>query len=204
MLCQVLTQKVVSIRILGQSKQAQVPTHVIVFATGNNLRIIGDATRRAIVCSLDPGVEFSRDIDIERFRRDPSAFRRAPLINAISRKFSQPSGVWFSVREARERSAAIPETKLGNVRGQTGSEISRWAARKRSWASNLLNDFAAGSAANPQPDSERQAGIDFAGKVMAGSRGRCFDHSGLPRAAKIADQRAAAAGTWIPGRRGRG
>jgi putative DNA primase/helicase len=53
----VLTQSLVSIRILGQSKQAQVPTTASLFATGNNLRIIGDATRRAIVCSLDPGVE---------------------------------------------------------------------------------------------------------------------------------------------------
>lgn len=56
-LCQVLTQPYVKIRLLGESKNVEVPTNTTLFATENNLRIVGDATRRAILCSLDPGVE---------------------------------------------------------------------------------------------------------------------------------------------------
>jgi putative DNA primase/helicase len=56
-LCQVLTQPRVSIRVLGQSKKVVVPTNVSLFATGNNLRIVGDLTRRAVICSLDPKCE---------------------------------------------------------------------------------------------------------------------------------------------------
>jgi hypothetical protein len=56
-LCQVLTQPRVSIRVLGQSKKVAVPTNVSLFATGNNLRIVGDLTRRAVICSLDPKCE---------------------------------------------------------------------------------------------------------------------------------------------------
>lgn len=53
-ICQVLTQLSVKIRLLGHSKNIEVPTNTCLFATGNNLRLIGDITRRAIVCSLDP------------------------------------------------------------------------------------------------------------------------------------------------------
>lgn len=84
LLCQVLTQAVVKIRILGQSKQADVPTNVTVFATGNNLRIVGDATRRTIVCSLDPQCErpelrkFSVDV-LQLIRRHRAKYVAAGL-----------------------------------------------------------------------------------------------------------------------------
>jgi hypothetical protein len=57
MLCQMLTQGEVKVRILGLSKTAEMPTSVMVFCTGNNLVLQGDMTRRALVCTLDPGVE---------------------------------------------------------------------------------------------------------------------------------------------------
>ena len=56
-LCQILTQKTVKIRVLGQSANVVAPTSACVFATGNNLVIEGDMTRRAVVCSLDANVE---------------------------------------------------------------------------------------------------------------------------------------------------
>lgn len=57
MLCQILTQTLVRPRILGKSKTPDLPTNTFVTATGNNLALKDDLTRRAILCSLDPKVE---------------------------------------------------------------------------------------------------------------------------------------------------
>jgi hypothetical protein len=56
-LCQMLTQDTVSIRILGQSRNVIASTAATVMATGNNLQVTGDLTRRVLVCSLDARVE---------------------------------------------------------------------------------------------------------------------------------------------------
>lgn len=52
-LCAMLTQPIVRARILGLSKAPELPTNACVTATGNNLVLVGDMTRRAIVCRLD-------------------------------------------------------------------------------------------------------------------------------------------------------
>jgi putative DNA primase/helicase len=57
LLCQVLTQPILKIRILGKSVLSEVPSNAVIFATGNNLSAIGDMTRRTILCSLDPNCE---------------------------------------------------------------------------------------------------------------------------------------------------
>ena len=57
LLCQLLTQQTVRPRILGKSEVPEVPTSVLVTATGNNLTLFGDMTRRALLCRLDAGVE---------------------------------------------------------------------------------------------------------------------------------------------------
>ncbi len=56
-LCQILTQQTAKPRLLGESKNVEVPTTALITATGNNLVLDGDMTRRALMCSLDPGVE---------------------------------------------------------------------------------------------------------------------------------------------------
>ena len=56
-LCQVCTQINVKPRILGHSKIPSVSSNAFITATGNNLAFIGDATRRALLCSLDPKEE---------------------------------------------------------------------------------------------------------------------------------------------------
>jgi hypothetical protein len=56
-LCQVLTQRHLNIRILGLSRNAETPINATIFATGNNLVIAGDATRRALLCAMDSGLE---------------------------------------------------------------------------------------------------------------------------------------------------
>src|SRR6516164_8445323 len=56
-LCQVLTQPQLNIRVLGLSKNVETPVNATIFATGNNLTIGGDLVRRALLCSMDAGVE---------------------------------------------------------------------------------------------------------------------------------------------------
>jgi len=56
LLCQALTQHRVQVRILGLSQQVGVPVSALFTATGNNLTIEGDLTRRALLCELDAGV----------------------------------------------------------------------------------------------------------------------------------------------------
>jgi hypothetical protein len=56
-LCSLLTQEVVQARILGLSERRVLPSTALVVASGNNLQFAGDASRRAVVCRLDAGVE---------------------------------------------------------------------------------------------------------------------------------------------------
>lgn len=81
-LCSVLTQEVVQIRILGQSQRLQLPTTCMVIATGNNLTLSGDITRRAVRCRLDAGLEQpdARQFDFDP--RDEITARRPELVVA--------------------------------------------------------------------------------------------------------------------------
>ena len=74
LLCQALTQPTLKVRILGKSRNAEVPSNAAIYATGNNLTLTGDMTRRAVRCSLDPGVERP---ELRSFDRDPIATVRA-------------------------------------------------------------------------------------------------------------------------------
>jgi hypothetical protein len=56
-LCQALTQQRMKIRILGYSRHTEVLVNALVCATGNNLVVTGDLTRRTLLCSLDAKCE---------------------------------------------------------------------------------------------------------------------------------------------------
>jgi hypothetical protein len=56
-LCQALTQGELDIRLLGYSRNIRTAMNASIFATGNNLVIAGDLTRRCLLSSLDAGVE---------------------------------------------------------------------------------------------------------------------------------------------------
>ena len=56
-LCQMLTQPIVKARILGKSEAPELPANAMVTATGNNLVLVGDMARRALLCQLDPQCE---------------------------------------------------------------------------------------------------------------------------------------------------
>jgi putative DNA primase/helicase len=56
-LCQLIERPVVSVRPLGVSKLMRIESRATTFATGNNIQLLGDMTRRVILCSLDPNME---------------------------------------------------------------------------------------------------------------------------------------------------
>jgi putative DNA primase/helicase len=144
-LCQVLTQPRVAIRILGQSKQAVVPTTVSVFATGNNLRVVGDSTRRTIVCSLDPQCErpelrrFEVNV-LELIRRDRPRYVVAAL--TILR--------YVSLAELPEW--ALPEAPLGSFEA--------WSQWVRAAVIYCFGDPRAPSLADPCTTMERAQAQD--------------------------------------------
>lgn len=57
LLCQMIERPVVSVRPLGVSRLVRVESRATCFATGNNIQIVGDMTRRVVLCSLDPKME---------------------------------------------------------------------------------------------------------------------------------------------------
>ena len=56
-LCQMVERPVVSLRPLGVSRLVKIESHATMFATGNNIQLVGDMTRRVVLCSLDPNME---------------------------------------------------------------------------------------------------------------------------------------------------
>jgi hypothetical protein len=56
-LCQATTEPKLRIRVLGLSENKEVPNRASFFATGNNLQILGDMTRRALLSTINPECE---------------------------------------------------------------------------------------------------------------------------------------------------
>ena len=73
-LCQLLTQTMMRTRILGRSETPELPTNAFVTATANNLELVGDVTRRALLCKLDPKCERP---ELREFTFDPIAEAKA-------------------------------------------------------------------------------------------------------------------------------
>jgi len=66
-LCQVLTSEEYTDRVLGVSETVNLPTTGTTWlATGNNLTVSGDMTRRVLMCSLDARVERPEDREFSR------------------------------------------------------------------------------------------------------------------------------------------
>ena len=67
-LCDALTEPVVAVRVLGLSKMVAVDNTYCIAATGNNVRPVGDLTRRVLTSDLDPKVERP---ELRQFLGDP-------------------------------------------------------------------------------------------------------------------------------------
>lgn len=56
-LCQCLSQHLMTIRIFSTLTDRIAPNTIMYYATGNNLLVMNDATRRVLVCNVNPNVE---------------------------------------------------------------------------------------------------------------------------------------------------
>jgi hypothetical protein len=88
--CQALTQTMLKIRMLGFSKIVEVPSNSLILGNGNNLTLEGDMTRRAIMCTMDPGVErpelrvfSSNPLDVVRLARDKYVIAVLTILRAF-------------------------------------------------------------------------------------------------------------------------
>ena len=79
-LCAILTQVTTNIRPLGSSKTVTVPTNAFLTATGNNLVIAGDMTRRVVVARLNAGVERP---ELREFDFEPVAQAKAERVSYV-------------------------------------------------------------------------------------------------------------------------
>jgi hypothetical protein len=57
LLCQVITERTVQVRMLGATGQVHLPASTFIMATGNNLQVAGDMATRAIFSTIDTGLE---------------------------------------------------------------------------------------------------------------------------------------------------
>ena len=96
-LCALLTAETWSDRLLGGNRMITVPANAMVIATGNNLKISGDLTRRTIQICIDAGMErpetrtFKRD-DLEGWLKQNRAQLVCDCLTVIAafRRAGQP------------------------------------------------------------------------------------------------------------------
>ena len=91
LLCQCLTQRRVKVRILGKSEQPALPCDATFCATGNNLVLAGDVTRRAIVARLDPKVERPEE---REFAETPDRDDQARPRHLCAGRADYPAGLY--------------------------------------------------------------------------------------------------------------
>lgn len=81
-LCTTLTQEFIAARILGKSELSRMPTNILIMATGNNLEVVGDLSRRTLICRLDTGEERPDLIEYDFDPREEALARRPELVAA--------------------------------------------------------------------------------------------------------------------------
>lgn len=67
-LCQLVERPIVEVRPLGKSQIVQIASRSTLFANGNNIRLLDDMTRRAVLCMMDAKEERP---ELRRFKHDP-------------------------------------------------------------------------------------------------------------------------------------
>jgi hypothetical protein len=70
LLCQAVERPLLELRRLGKSDTFATPNSAAVFATGNNLRVAGEMVRRALLASMDAGIERP---ELRQFHGNPVA-----------------------------------------------------------------------------------------------------------------------------------
>jgi hypothetical protein len=110
LLCQMLTQPFVRTRILGRSETPELSTAVFIAATGNNLVLAGDLTRRALLCRVDPKME----------RPETRVFHREPVAHAKAERAVYVCAVLTILRAYHVAGRPAQPTPLGSFEAWSG------------------------------------------------------------------------------------
>ena len=108
LLAQIITQSFVKTRILGKSEIPECEWRGLLFATGNNIRVIGDMIRRTLSCNLDAKVE---NPELRRFEFDPK--------QRVSKCSVTSAGLKISVRNSCSCCGVIRFFRCLSTRGRS-------------------------------------------------------------------------------------
>ena len=152
-LCQVLDRPLVKVRVLGKSEGPKLEPRLILFATGNNLTLIGDIGRRAVIAHMDAACENPHqrqfaDNPLTRIMRDRGTYIAAAL--TLCRAF--------------KLSGEPPEARLASF--EHWSDIVRSAIR---WAGGGDAVRTMATIAEDDPARERHAAVLVAWEKVFGS-----------------------------------
>jgi hypothetical protein len=111
-LCQITERPLVRVRILGRSEAPEFESRATIFATGNNLTLVGDMVRRTLLCSLDAGVERPelREFDFDPVQRvldNRSAYVAAAIIIARAYRAAGSPAVCHAIGSYGEWSTMV-------------------------------------------------------------------------------------------------
>jgi putative DNA primase/helicase len=98
-LCQVAEQQIVGIRILGKTEVIPCEWRGTSFATGNNVGVTADMTRRTLYCNLDPKVD----------RPENREFKGNPVDLVLADRWKYLSAVLTIARAWRVAGSPIPD-----------------------------------------------------------------------------------------------
>ncbi|MHB2205255.1 PriCT-2 domain-containing protein [Methylobacterium sp. CM6257] len=104
MLCQLTERPLVRVRILGKSEAPELECRSAVFATGNNLVLVGDMTRRALVCSLDAKID----------NPEQRTFKFDPILQALTDRGAYVAAALTVIRAYRVAGAPSVCGPLGS------------------------------------------------------------------------------------------
>lgn len=177
LLCMAITQSAVDIRPLGVSKTFRIPTSTAFFATGNNLKLRDDMSRRVLICRLDAHLErpeeraFDHDLIIEAQRRRSELVSAALVIarwHAIRRDPTPLGGRLFAGFADWCARVRDPILALGHVDPVIALDVARAADGAADELRSVLKAWA--EAAGRRPTT--------VGSVVAMANER--DHDGRP------------------------
>jgi hypothetical protein len=126
-------------RELGVSKVPEFPFHTIIFATGNNVAIIGDTSRRVLICRLETS---------EENPEDRTGFRHSDLQG------------WVRENRCRLVAAALTILRGWFAAGRPRAELSAWGSFQ-AWSDSIRQAiFWAGWPDPVRPRIELRSSID--------------------------------------------
>lgn len=96
-----LTASEWSDRILGRSEAVSLPARITLAATGNNLSVRGDMTRRSLLIQLDAGVE----------RPELRAFKEPNLVGLVTRRRGELLAALFTILKGYQQ-AGMPGLRV--------------------------------------------------------------------------------------------